>query len=181
MNVNDRQGRAWLGGSLLDEAAAQPHLDRAYGAFINDTYWLMMPWKWLDPGVHLATEGKRDVEGVPHDVVRLSFGAGVGLTSNDRYWGFVGPDGLMSRWEYVLQDSVGNPGTADPTTWAWEQWEDAGGGVKIAHVKRRIGGEGRVFIWHPLVRFEAAADGALLDPPPPPAGAPPPGDRPAPR
>ncbi|MGH7605773.1 MAG: hypothetical protein ACREME_00410, partial [Gemmatimonadales bacterium] len=36
-------GEAWVNGGALAGAARDSALARAYGAFINDTYWLLMP------------------------------------------------------------------------------------------------------------------------------------------
>jgi hypothetical protein len=112
-----------------------------YGRFINDTYWLLMPWKWLEPGVTLAYDGRRVVDGDELEVVTLSFGSGIGLTSNDRYWGFVSPvSGRLQRWAYVLQDAEGKPGSGEPTVWAWEEWRPTAAGIELATVRRMIGG-----------------------------------------
>jgi hypothetical protein len=48
-NVNSREGEAWLNGDKLDGDALAEWLERAYGAWINDTYWLVMPYKLRSP------------------------------------------------------------------------------------------------------------------------------------
>jgi hypothetical protein len=138
-NIDSKEGRVWIGDRELagDELAAA--LEQAYGRFINDTYWLLMPWKWLDPGVNLTAQGAADVDGKTCDVVGLSFGA-VGLTSNDRYLAYVDRDtGFMLRWSYVLQQDDGSPGTADPTVWNWEGWRQVPPGVWFAERKVKQG------------------------------------------
>jgi len=172
-NVNTKEGEVWLNENTLSGEDAAAWLERAYGRFINDTYWLLMPWKWLDPGVNLAYEGEKTVEGRTYDVVRLTFGD-VGLTSNDVYWGYVSREtGLMDRWEYLLQDKEGNPGTGEPTAWRWEDWEDTGSGVLLATVKRLQGSDADIAITHPLARTSPDAAEEALHPPPPPAARPP--------
>ena len=95
-------GRAWVGGEELTGAARDSVLRRGYGAFINDTYWAIMPYKWEDPGVHLAYEGTRTLsDGEAYDVVRLSFDQGLGVTE-DQYWGFLDESGRMMAWQYHL-------------------------------------------------------------------------------
>ena len=37
----------------LEGAAAPAGVKEAYATWINDMYWLSMPWKWMDPGVNL--------------------------------------------------------------------------------------------------------------------------------
>jgi hypothetical protein len=102
-NVNTKQGKVFVGGKELPAAEAKDRIDRAYGAYINDTYWLAMPWKWLDPGVHLKYAGEETYEGTPCDVVQLTF-QNVGLTPGDAYRAFVSKTShLMVHWEYKLQ------------------------------------------------------------------------------
>lgn len=110
-NVNTKQGKVYVDGQELSAEEAQPRLDRAYRSYINDTYWLAMPWKWLDPGVNLKYNGEATLEGEDYDVVELSFGE-VGLTPGDVYHAFVSKESrLMTHWEYTLQD--GDENSAD--------------------------------------------------------------------
>jgi len=105
MNVNTRQGRAWLDGKEVAEPKAL--LESGYGRFINDTYWLLMPLKLRDPGSHLeVAETKTDECGRTYDILRISFDQGVGLTAGDQYWMWVNRDtNLIDRWEMKLQGS----------------------------------------------------------------------------
>jgi YVTN family beta-propeller protein len=163
-DVDTRDGQVWVGRERLEGEEADRYLERAYGRFINDSYWLLMPWKWLDPGVNLAYEGEREVDGTAYDVVRLSFGD-VGLTPNDRYWGYVSKEtGLMERWEYVLQKEDGSPGDAEPTAYAWEDWQETQVGVKLATVKRRLSAGPEVLIRFPVLFLAANAPEEELNP-----------------
>lgn len=113
LNVNDQQGDAYIDGVKIDGEAKAEAIRGAHSAFINDMYWLAMPWKWLDPGVTLRYLGPSDHGGKVCDVVELSF-KNVGLTPGDRYRAYVSPEThLMTRWEYTLQG--GNEGV-----WSWE-------------------------------------------------------------
>jgi len=169
MNLNDRTGRVWLGGELQSEEAAAPQLEQAYGRFINDTYWLLMPWKWLDPGVNLAYEGEQTLDGTVYDVVQLSFGTGIGLTSSDHYWAYVSREsGLMERWAYVLQDEEGNPGTAEPRMFRWDGWETvAGTGVRLSIVKTPVpASDPPLAIRCPIETLSPVTDDGVFAPPP---------------
>lgn len=138
-DVNAKKGRVLLGDRELAGEELTTWLDRGYGRFINDTYWLLMPWKWLDPGVNLEYGGRKTIDGQEYDVVTLSFGSDVGLTSNDRYSAYVSTKtNLMERWEYVLETEEGAPGTAAPTPWAWEEWKKTAAGVKLATMRRKL-------------------------------------------
>lgn len=149
-------GRAWVDGAEVPEEELDTWLERARGRFINDTYWLLMPWKWLDDGVHLEWIGEQQAAGRRWLVTELTFESGVGLTSNDRYRAFVAPEtGLMERWEYVLQTDEGEPGTGPPTAWSWEQWEPTQAGILLARLRRQLP-EGDLVIRFPVA--EARTD-----------------------
>jgi len=134
-NVQDRKGRVWLEGKPADAEASAKLLEYAYGRFINDTYWFLMPFKMKDPGVRLrAEEPRADPSGKKWSVVQLSFDKGIGLTSGDRYWAFIDPEThLMGRWEYVLEDEK-PPATA----WTWEEWKSFGP-ILLSPVKKEVG------------------------------------------
>jgi len=122
-NVNDKSGAAYLGDERMSGADADKQLESAYGAFINDMYWLAMPWKWMDPGVNLKHLGTKQHDGKTCDVVELTFQQ-VGLTPGDTYHAYVDQASkLMVYWEYTLES--GNKGA-----WEWEYGES--GGVKLA-------------------------------------------------
>ncbi len=162
-NVNTREGRIWLDGEEQTGEARDQNLERAYAQYINDSYWLLNPWKWLDPGVNLAWEGRKEANGKGFDVVELSFGD-VGLTSNDRYWSYVSPaTHLIERWEYVLQKADGSPGDAPPTAFDWKDWHDVGGGVLLS--TRRVQEGASRSIEFPLCTLSATVDESAFLPP----------------
>jgi len=103
MNTNTKQGRAWKNGGEVNESSI---FELGYRRFINDTYWLLMPLKSMDPGVHREYVGERsDSCGHTWDVVKLSFDQGVGLTPGDNYWMWVNRDtGLVDEWDMHLQN-----------------------------------------------------------------------------
>jgi hypothetical protein len=103
MNTNTKQGRAWKNGIEITDSSM---FELGYRRFINDTYWLMMPLKSMDPGVHREYVGERtDSCGRVWDVVKLSFDQGVGLTPGDNYWMWVNRDtGLVDEWDMHLQN-----------------------------------------------------------------------------
>lgn len=130
-NTNTREGRVFVDGQEVTGEAANETLEKAYGAYINDTYWLAMPWKWLDPGVNLRYVEEAACGEARCDVVQLSFEE-VGLTPGDRYLGFVSKEsGLMVRWEYTLES--GRTGA-----WDWDYVET--GGLQLA--KTHVNAEG---------------------------------------
>jgi hypothetical protein len=123
MNLADKKGTAYVDGKKVEGPDSAKAIEGAYKAYINDYYWLAMPWKWMDGGVNLKYLGKKPMGGESCDVVELSFEK-VGLTPGDRYQAFVSPKShLMTHWEYTLQG--GNKGS-----WDWQYGES--GGVKLA-------------------------------------------------
>ncbi len=122
-NVGDKQGSAYLDGKKLEGQQAKKVLEDAYGAFINDMYWLAMPWKWMDPGVNLKYLGPKTRGHETYDVVELTFDH-VGLTPGDKYHAFVSQEShLMTHWQYTLQ-------SGDKGAWDWEYGDYKG--VKLA-------------------------------------------------
>ncbi len=119
-------GRVWMNGAPVTGDSAQALLARAHGMHINDSYWLIMPYKWADPGVHTRYLGPHtDGDGREWEVVELSFEE-VGLTPQNRYHAFVSPEtGLMERWHHF------RTADAEPSPAEWTEWT-AHGGVRLA-------------------------------------------------
>lgn len=83
-------------GEALDELA-----EAAHQRWVNDSYWLMVPLKLLDPGVH---QGRKECEGGPAQL-ELTFD-GVGLTPGDRYVLEV-EHGRIASWEHQASGEEG--------------------------------------------------------------------------
>ena len=116
------EGRAWMDGVAIEGDSLQKLLKRANSLWINDTYWMLMPYKLRDPGVTLKYEGEAREGGAVFDKLALTF-ENVGETPGDRYWVYVNRAGhRVERWEMVLQ------GDAPPAeAYTWEGWEEHGG------------------------------------------------------
>ena len=148
------EGDAWVGGERLEGAARDSALRDAYGAFINDSYWLLMPLKWGDPGVHLEYQGTTPLpDGEAYPTVHLTFDAGLGVTE-DEYWAFLEPaSGRMAAWRYHLQ---GREEKGD-LIW-WEDWRTFGPQeLKLSTNRRFSSGDARIHF------EEVAADTAVPD------------------
>ena len=121
-NLNTRQGRVWKDGQELSGEEATKGVEAGYGTWINDTYWLFMPYKLRDPGVTLEHAGTVSEDGATYDKIALSFD-NVGLTPGDRYWVFVNQaNHRIEKWEYLLQGRE-----PPPAVRTWEGWEEHGG------------------------------------------------------
>ena len=137
-----REGRAWLNGEELSGDEKAERLDNAWGAWVNDVYWLLMPLKLRDPGVHLVSEGTEDLDGKTYDKVKLTFES-VGLTPGDTYWAWFDQDtGLMHRWAYHLE---GWEADREPTAWDWLDWQSYGT-VKMSGKRRNVGDDSERYL-----------------------------------
>lgn len=104
-NVNSKEGKAYIDSVEIPDSLSIKILEKAYSYFINDSYWLLLPAKLDDPGVHVQALPDTNLNGIVCNVVHLSFDEGIGLTPGDQYWIFVNEkDGHVVRWNYILQD-----------------------------------------------------------------------------
>jgi hypothetical protein len=117
-NVNTREGEYLVNGGRTEGEVRTKGLEKAYGRFINDTYWLLAPWKIFDPGVHRKYIGPvQSADGRDCDEFELSFGD-VGLTPKDLYWLDIDRQThLLDQWKYVL-----NGADEPPTLVSWVDW-----------------------------------------------------------
>lgn len=149
----NQQGTAYVNEKRIDGREAADAVKQAYASFINDMYWLAMPWKWLDAGVRLKYEGKKNANGKEYEIVQLTFDH-VGLTPGDRYEAYVSPAShLMEHWEYTLQ--TGNKGS-----WDWEYTTTAG--VKLA--KNHTSKDGKSISMGDVRILDKVADEYFADP-----------------
>lgn len=100
-------GEAIVNGEIVtDPAALSEAMTRAEGAMINDTYWLVFPFKLKDSGVTLTYVGEVDADpeaGKPSYVIDLTFRE-VGNTPQNRYRVFVDQESyLINTWQFFRQ------------------------------------------------------------------------------
>lgn len=121
MNIHTMKGSVWEDGERIqDPDALKEALDQGRKIWINDSYWMFMPYKLLDPGVTLSYEGERLLEdGRPAAVLGLTFAEGVGVTPENRYEVFVARDtGLVEQWSFFSKADDRSPGFTLP----WAGW-----------------------------------------------------------
>jgi hypothetical protein len=121
VNLADRTGKSCTAGVADADTLLREHVGAAYGMWVNDTYWLAMPFKLHDPGVRVEYDRAEKRGEGDYDVLSLSF-AGVGLTPRDHYWLFLNrKTHRIDRWEYVLQGQEPPPQEA-----TWTDWQRVG-------------------------------------------------------
>lgn len=115
-------GSAWINGRAMSGDTLHTFIQRGYAMWVNDSYWFLMPWKMLDPGVHLAYDSEvKDSLGT-FDRIAMTFDH-VGLTPGDHYWVDISrKTHRVERWQYVLQGQ-----SPPPERWTWEGWEQHDG------------------------------------------------------
>jgi hypothetical protein len=120
--LNTTEGKAWMGGNAIQGDSLVKLLARANSLWINDTYWMLMPYKLRDPGVILAYDGTVRSGDLLYDKLALSF-ENVGDTPGDHYWVYVNrATHRVDKWEMVLQGE--HP---PPEAYTWEDWEQHDG------------------------------------------------------
>jgi hypothetical protein len=153
MNVNSRKGRVWQGGTEVTNAEAlDDMLEQGYGMWVNDSYWLIMPYKLLDPGVKLRHRGESSLpDGRAADLITMTFES-VGLTPENKYDVWVAKDtGLVEQWAYYEK-----AGDAEPKfTLPWGGWKRFGPILLATERGRDADWEIAVFEERPNGVFEA--------------------------
>ena len=124
VNINTMKGKVYENGvQLTDEKKVSALLEKGKNWWINDAYWLVMPWKLQDPGVTLSYV-KTDTlpNGKAADVLQLTFD-GVGVTPENKYWLYVGQDDhLIQQWAYYQNFNDAEPKFLKP----WNNYQKQG-------------------------------------------------------
>ena len=130
--LSDQKGMAFLDGiGVSDPTHVADMCKFGYERWVNDTYWVMMPFKLRDPGVRIRYDRPEKTPSASYDVIQLSFVKGTGLTSDDHYWLFVNrATHLVDKWEMVLTGQKPPPSSA-----SWEAWTNVGP-VKLSLQRR---------------------------------------------
>ena len=118
MNIETREGTAYVDGRALAGEENDALVRRAAGIWKGETYWFLMPYKLRDPGVVLRHEGEETADGATYDVVHVSFD-GPDMRA-DQFWAYVNQEThLMDKFRYRLAQG------AEGEFW-WRNWERHG-------------------------------------------------------
>jgi len=124
MNIQTKEGKAWENGEAITDAEKLAEiLDRAYKIWINDSYWLVMPYKLRDPGVTLVYAREDQTEdGRAADVVTMTFEA-VGVTPENKYEIYFDKEShLVTQWDFFSKADDTEPRFKTP----WADWQTYG-------------------------------------------------------
>ncbi len=120
ININDSSGQVKKDGKVVTQTdSLKKYVARAKSIWINDSYWLVMPFKLKDSGVTLTYLGlKENDKGVLSEVIELTF-EHVGDTPDNKYHVFIDPKSfLVNQWTFYNDAKDTEPRFSTP----WEQY-----------------------------------------------------------
>lgn len=125
LNINSMEGKVLRNGAeITNTDSLSKYLTRAKNIWINDSYWLVMPFKLKDSGVILKYVRSGNTEtGTPAEVLELTFES-VGVTPNNKYEVFIDKsDSLIKQWAY-FRDAAQDSASA---IWPWDNYQSFDG------------------------------------------------------
>ena len=123
MNINTKEGQVQKNGALMTDSADY-FLQKGYEWWINDAYWLVMPFKLKDSGVTLKYLREDTTQsGTRADVISMSFQE-VGVTPENIYEVWIDTDSkLITQWAYYPDSSSLEPRFITP----WKDYSEYNG------------------------------------------------------
>ena len=142
INVQEDTGRVQMDGKeVTDQAQLKELVDKGKQIWVNDSYWLVMPFKLKDSGVTLTHAGKDTMPGGKEaEALELRF-KNVGYTPDNKYRVYVDPaDSLIKAWAYYEKADMEKPNFITP----WQNYErhgkilisgDRGGDRQLSNIR----------------------------------------------
>ncbi len=125
ININDEKGKVFQKGMEMKVSAdsLQTLVNRGKSIWINDSYWLVMPYKLKDSGVTLTYAGEEATQdGRMADKLKLTF-EGVGRTPQNMYHVWVDKESrLATQWAYYPNTEAEEPRFVNP----WKDYRKYG-------------------------------------------------------
>lgn len=124
MNIHSKEGRVFKDGAEFSDPDSVSHyLNRGERIWINDSYWLVMPYKLKDSGVTLKyLREDTTATGDMADVLQLSF-ENVGVTPDNLYEIFVDKEQkLVTQWAFYREPGQEEPNFITP----WGEYAQQG-------------------------------------------------------
>ncbi|MGM0581352.1 MAG: hypothetical protein ACQETL_11770 [Bacteroidota bacterium] len=107
ININQDTGKVKIGDRELTKAdSLDQYIERGKQIWVNDSYWLVFPFKLKDPGVQLKYVGQDTTKnGEEAEVISLTFEK-VGFTPQNKYKAYIDPQShLMLQWDFYRNAS----------------------------------------------------------------------------
>lgn len=110
IDLNSKTGRVEKRGvELTQPDSISKFVESGFRMWINDSYWLVMPFKLKDSGVTLKYVGQdTTTTGAKSDILELTFSE-VGVTPDNKYLVYVDENSrLVTQWDYYANynDSI---------------------------------------------------------------------------
>lgn len=154
VNVNEETGKVMLKGKeVQDPDSLKALVGKAKSIWINDSYWLVMPFKLKDTGVTLKYLREDTTQkGEMAHVLQLSF-QDVGDTPENKYEIFITEkDSLVKQWSYYSKASQDSASAI----WPWDNYKEYAG-LKLSADRSDNKGP------HDLKIFDQVPDAAFED------------------
>ncbi|WP_157541146.1 hypothetical protein [Hymenobacter aerophilus] len=110
-NLGTRQGKVYRAGQDISATPdGQKLLSRMYPIWVNNSWWLLMPFKLKDSGVTLTYKGPGQLmSGQPAEVLNMTF-KNVGVTPDNKYEVLINPQTkLVEEWAYFPKATDAQP------------------------------------------------------------------------
>ncbi|HEX8428146.1 hypothetical protein [Hymenobacter sp.] len=111
-NLNTKQGHAYSSGKdISGTEEGKKLLEKMYPIWVNNSWWLLMPFKLKDSGVTLTYKGPgKLMDGTtPAEVLNMTF-KNVGVTPENKYEVLVNPKtNLVEEWAYYPKATDAQP------------------------------------------------------------------------
>lgn len=121
LNMTTGDGRFWKDGNeVLDKTVHQEKMEKAKNIWINDMYWLFMPFKMTDPGVELLYVREDSIDSKQNcSLFSMTFD-NVGNTPENKYEICIDHnDHLIKKWSFYEKSSD----TVAYATWPWDNYK----------------------------------------------------------
>jgi hypothetical protein len=137
-----QQGR----NELTEPDSLQKMMKKAVSIWINDSYWLVMPFKLKDDGVTLkVADDDSVVDDRTHTILQLTF-ANVGDTPQNKYWLAVDrTDNLIKKWSFFSRAELDTPTFTRP----WDNYQPYGK-IRLSADRSDGGGPMQVAVYDTL-------------------------------
>jgi hypothetical protein len=124
VNIAGNTGKVKKGSEVITNPdSLKKYVERGISIWINDSYWLVMPFKLKDSGVTLKYMGEQNTnDGKPADVLQLTF-QNVGRTPDNKYLVYVDKSSrLITQWQYFEKYTDDQPQFTNP----WSNYQKMG-------------------------------------------------------
>ncbi|MEM7160899.1 MAG: hypothetical protein AAF487_00530 [Bacteroidota bacterium] len=147
INIDELSGRyAYNNSEILDEELLSEKIERGKSIWMNDMYWLFMPFKLKDEGVSVKYM-RRDttLKGEKSEVLQLTFSE-VGDTPQNKYEIYVDQsDNLIKQWDFYEENTQNEPNRQ----WPWDNYNDFNG-LLLSSNRSDNGGPSNVRVYEAL-------------------------------